>query len=57
MERVRRILERTGARDTVERMIVDHCGDALAALDRAGFPPQVASVLRRIATHTVHRTT
>jgi geranylgeranyl diphosphate synthase type I len=54
--RVRRILEQTGARAAVERMIADRYGDALDALDRARFPPRVASVLHHIATTSVRRT-
>ncbi|MDG9718896.1 polyprenyl synthetase family protein [Streptomyces sp. DH24] len=54
--RVRLILEQTGARDTVERMIADRYGDALDALERARFAPGVTSVLHHIATAAVRRT-
>jgi geranylgeranyl diphosphate synthase type I len=54
--RVRRILERTGARDTVEHMIAERYDTALAALDRAELAPRVSAVLRRIATSAVRRT-
>jgi hypothetical protein len=37
-------------------MIADRYSNALAALDRADFPPQVTSVLRNIATTAVRRT-
>ncbi|MFE6689768.1 polyprenyl synthetase family protein [Streptomyces sp. NPDC057743] len=54
--RMRRILEQTGARAAVETMITDRQAAALAALDRAAFPPRVDAVLRRIAATSVRRT-
>lgn len=52
---VRRILEATGARATVERMISDRYDAALAALDRSPFTPHAAEALYRIAEGTVAR--
>ncbi|MER7702343.1 polyprenyl synthetase family protein [Kitasatospora sp. NPDC097605] len=53
--RVRRILDGTGARAAVERMITDRYDVALAALDRSGFPAEAVSALRGLAAATVHR--
>ncbi|MCF6525844.1 polyprenyl synthetase family protein [Streptomyces sp. JJ36] len=47
---VRGILRRTGAADTVERMIADRRARALRALDDAPFPPSARALLRRFAT-------
>ncbi|MFB7917122.1 polyprenyl synthetase family protein [Streptomyces sp. NPDC056061] len=52
---VRRILEATGARRRVEDMIADRHGQALHALDRAGFPPAVTAALREIARAATKR--
>ncbi|CAM5521254.1 polyprenyl synthetase family protein [Streptomyces aurantiogriseus] len=46
---VRAVLEATGARHAVERMIARRCRRALAALDRASFPRAATAVLRQLA--------
>ncbi|GGZ07429.1 polyprenyl synthetase family protein [Streptomyces nitrosporeus] len=53
---VRRVLEATGARATVEKMISDRYGMAVAALDRSPFSPHATEALRRIAAGAVVRT-
>lgn len=53
---VRRVLEDTGARETVERMITARYEASLAALERAPFVPRAADALRRIADEAVTRT-
>ncbi|MEU9161996.1 polyprenyl synthetase family protein [Streptomyces sp. NPDC048424] len=55
--RVRRILEDTGARAAVERLIQDRLEQALHALARAPVPPAVAAALREIALAATVRTT
>ncbi|NBM16966.1 polyprenyl synthetase family protein [Streptomyces sp. GC420] len=46
---VRAVLEETGARQEVERMITDRHRMALAVLGRAPFPPAVTATMRRLA--------
>ncbi|WP_031089655.1 polyprenyl synthetase family protein [Streptomyces sp. NRRL WC-3549] len=53
---VRRVLEATGARATVERMIHERYATALAALSRSPFAPAAVTALRRIAAGAVSRT-
>ena len=48
-ERVRTVLETTGARQSVEEMIGARLETALAALDHASFPPAATAALREIA--------
>ncbi|MBT2422741.1 polyprenyl synthetase family protein [Streptomyces sp. ISL-22] len=55
--RVRRILQRTGARDMVEGMISERYETALRTLDTALLTPQTVHALRHIATRAVVRTT
>ncbi|MEU7167721.1 polyprenyl synthetase family protein [Streptomyces morookaense] len=47
--RVRDVLEATGARAEVERMILSRCVQAHRALDEAGLPPSAVRMLREIA--------
>ncbi|GAA4008243.1 polyprenyl synthetase family protein [Streptomyces marokkonensis] len=54
--RVRRILRRTGARDTVESMITERYERALAALDTGLLAPPIAAALRQIAHRATIRT-
>ncbi|AUG81581.1 Geranylgeranyl diphosphate synthase [Kitasatospora sp. MMS16-BH015] len=49
------VLERTGARATVEKMIAERHAAALQALDAAPFRPAAALALRRIAAQAVQR--
>jgi geranylgeranyl diphosphate synthase type I len=53
---VRAVLEATGARLAVERMIARRCRRALAALDRACFPESATAALRQLAHATSART-
>ncbi|WP_241989915.1 MULTISPECIES: polyprenyl synthetase family protein [unclassified Streptomyces] len=53
---VRRVLEETGARETVEKMITARYEAALAALERAPFVPRAADALRRVAAEAAART-
>lgn len=53
---VRTVLEATGARQEVERMIAHRLRTAVAALDAAPFPDTVAAVLRRLARIVSERT-
>ncbi|MEU0383889.1 polyprenyl synthetase family protein [Streptomyces chartreusis] len=55
--RVRRILQRTGARDMVEGMITERYEAALRTLDTCALTPQTIHALRHIATRAVVRTT
>ncbi|NEC67593.1 polyprenyl synthetase family protein [Streptomyces sp. SID9727] len=52
---VRRVLEVTGARTTVEQMISTRYAAAVAALEQAPFLPRAAEALRRIADSAVTR--
>lgn len=53
---VRVVLEATGARLTVERMIARRCRRALSALDRAAFPQAATAALRQLASALSART-
>ncbi|MFF7977391.1 polyprenyl synthetase family protein [Streptomyces sp. NPDC007905] len=53
---IRIVLEDTGARLAVERMIARRCRRALAALDRAPFPEPATTALRHLAYATSVRT-
>lgn len=53
---VRRVLEATGARETVERMIGDRYDAALVSLGRSPFTSHAAEALRSIADGVVTRT-
>ncbi|MFC8006846.1 polyprenyl synthetase family protein [Streptomyces olivaceus] len=55
--RVRRILRRTGARDTVESMITERYERTLAALETDLLAPPVTAALRQIARRAAIRTT
>jgi geranylgeranyl diphosphate synthase, type I len=48
LERVRKILERSGARERVEQLIAQRTGAALAALARAPMPAEAAAALREL---------
>ncbi|MFR9797429.1 polyprenyl synthetase family protein [Streptomyces sp. MS06] len=52
---VREVLEESGARHEVERMITSRCRRAVAVLDTALFPPPVAGALRRLAREVCTR--
>ncbi|TRV80973.1 polyprenyl synthetase family protein [Streptomyces sp. 130] len=52
---VRRVLEATGARETVEQMINARYEAAVTALEQAPFAPGAALALRRIAARAVIR--
>ncbi|MCT9138650.1 polyprenyl synthetase family protein [Streptomyces violarus] len=54
--RIRRILQHTGAPDTVESMITERYERALAALDTDLLAPPIAAALRQIAARAVNRT-
>ncbi|CAL9467275.1 polyprenyl synthetase family protein [Streptomyces sp. enrichment culture] len=54
--RVRRILRRTGARDTVESMIAERYERTLAALETDLLAPPVTAALRQIAHRAAIRT-
>lgn len=53
--RIRRVLEHTGARDTVESMITERFERALAALGTSLLTPPVADALRQIAARAAVR--
>ncbi|MDN3248007.1 MULTISPECIES: polyprenyl synthetase family protein [unclassified Streptomyces] len=55
--RIRHILQHTGARETVERMITERYEQALRALDDGPLAPEIATALRKIAARAVVRTT
>ncbi|MFI1016146.1 polyprenyl synthetase family protein [Streptomyces sp. NPDC020965] len=52
---MRQVLTDTGAPATVESLISERCGQALAALDHAPLRPVAATVLRTMATAAVTR--
>lgn len=53
--RLRTIIEESGARDEVERMIEALCDRAVSALDAASFDPGASAVLRQLATEVSQR--
>ncbi|MGW4027180.1 polyprenyl synthetase family protein, partial [Streptomyces sp. NPDC005009] len=54
--RVRSVLQHTGARDTVESMIIERYERALAVLDSELLAPPAAAALRQIAARAAIRT-
>ncbi|MFE2726175.1 polyprenyl synthetase family protein [Kitasatospora sp. NPDC059327] len=54
-DEARRVIEATGARHTVERMITDRYEQVLTAMDDAPFEAPVADALRRLAAQVVQR--
>jgi len=54
--RLRVTIERSGAREAVERVIGELTGRALASLDGAGLPAGVATALRELALAATRRT-
>ncbi|MFJ2008282.1 polyprenyl synthetase family protein [Streptomyces chartreusis] len=55
IDRIRTVLETTGARQRVEEMINTRRDAALATLDRADLPPHVARTLRQIVSIATER--
>ncbi|QDY80399.1 polyprenyl synthetase family protein [Streptomyces qinzhouensis] len=53
--RIRRTLTTTGARGTVEQMIMDRYEQAQRALEQVPFPPQAVAALRELADLAVKR--
>jgi geranylgeranyl diphosphate synthase type I len=55
--RIRSVMEETGAREAVEKMISDRLTRALNVLDAAPFPPHATAALRQLAHSAATRTT
>lgn len=53
--RLRSVIESSGARHRVERLIDERCDDAVAAIERAGLPPRLASSLATTVRRCVER--
>ncbi|MFE6964798.1 polyprenyl synthetase family protein [Agromyces sp. NPDC057679] len=53
--RLRGVIESSGARDRVERLIDERCADAIAAVDRARLPRRLTASLTATARRCVER--